>query len=236
VRTRLAYGMDTGPPAAAKGLAGTGAASAASTQVPAGTAALRSGGSSSASSASGGGAAAGRQSLQHGAASSSSSPSHGQPHKLNIRGVLRHTLQTEGVMGLYRGIGPTVVGILPYAGLKFYVYQSLKQQYRAATGRDEDHRLPVPLMLTFGAISGLIGQASAVRNLSAACQLFGSSTGNGQRVSPALAYVAVLGTVTTHMVDSEFGCSCGVSRPRPCSSLTSACWRVHQTLQPQGAR
>ena len=63
-------------------------------------------------------------------------------------------------MGLYRGIGPTVVGILPYAGLKFYVYQSLKQQYRAATGRDEEHRLPVPLMLTFGAISGLIGQVS----------------------------------------------------------------------------
>jgi solute carrier family 25 (mitochondrial carrier protein), member 16 len=169
VRTRLAYGMDTGPSAAAKGPAGTGAASAASAQVPAGAAALGSGSSSSSGSSAGaGGATAGRQSLQQGAASSSSSsssssPSHGQPHKLNIRGVLRQTLRTEGVMGLYSGIGPTVVGILPYAGLKFYVYQSLKQQYRAATGRDEEHRLPVPLMLTFGAISGLIGQVSKLK-------------------------------------------------------------------------
>ena len=47
-----------------------------------------------------------------------------------IRGVLATTLREEGVRGLYRGIGPTMCGILPYAGLKFYVYQSLKQQYR----------------------------------------------------------------------------------------------------------
>lgn len=47
-----------------------------------------------------------------------------------IRGVLAGTVRQEGVLGLYRGIGPTLCGILPYAGLKFYVYQSLKQQYR----------------------------------------------------------------------------------------------------------
>lgn len=47
-----------------------------------------------------------------------------------IRGMLANTFQREGVRGLYRGIGPTLCGILPYAGLKFYVYQSLKQQYR----------------------------------------------------------------------------------------------------------
>lgn len=47
-----------------------------------------------------------------------------------IRGVLAATVRQEGALGLYRGIGPTLCGILPYAGLKFYVYQSLKQQYR----------------------------------------------------------------------------------------------------------
>ena len=51
-------------------------------------------------------------------------------HRLTIRGVLATTLRTEGFVGLYKGIGPTLFGILPYAGLKFYVYQSLKQQYR----------------------------------------------------------------------------------------------------------
>ena len=47
-----------------------------------------------------------------------------------IRGILASTVRSEGILGLYRGIGPTLFGILPYAGLKFYVYQSLKQQYR----------------------------------------------------------------------------------------------------------
>ena len=51
-------------------------------------------------------------------------------HRHTIRGVLANTLRSEGVLGLYKGIGPTLFGILPYAGLKFYVYQSLKQQYR----------------------------------------------------------------------------------------------------------
>ncbi len=50
--------------------------------------------------------------------------------RLTIRGVLAATVRQEGALGLYRGIGPTLCGILPYAGLKFYVYQSLKQQYR----------------------------------------------------------------------------------------------------------
>lgn len=44
--------------------------------------------------------------------------------------MLATTLREEGVRGLYRGIGPTMCGILPYAGLKFYVYQTLKQRYR----------------------------------------------------------------------------------------------------------
>ena len=39
---------------------------------------------------------------------------------------MRLVLRTEGVSGLYRGITPTLLGIVPYAGLKFYVYQSLK--------------------------------------------------------------------------------------------------------------
>eukprot|EP00951_Prasinocladus_malaysianus_P032106 scaffold310891_cov35-Prasinocladus_malaysianus.AAC.1 len=42
----------------------------------------------------------------------------------------------EGVAGLYKGIGPTLCGILPYAGIKFYVYQKLKEKYRwVATDR-----------------------------------------------------------------------------------------------------
>ncbi len=58
----------------------------------------------------------------------------------SIGAMLMTTVQQEGVLGLYRGLGPSLAGILPYAGLKFYVYQSLKQQYaRVHTAEDLAH-------------------------------------------------------------------------------------------------
>lgn len=81
-----------------------------------------------------------------------------------IRGVFAFTVKQEGFLGLYRGIGPTLAGILPYAGLKFYVYQSLKQYYwRQKQASDalqpsSHQKLPVPIMLSFGACSGLVAQ------------------------------------------------------------------------------
>lgn len=96
-----------------------------------------------------------------------------------IRGVLSSTLEREGLRGMYHGIGPSMYGILPYAGLKFYVYQSLKQLYFGARGVDTAQpgpgagpaaaaggprggkpRLPVPVMLGFGAVAGLVAQTA----------------------------------------------------------------------------
>ena len=77
----------------------------------------------------------------------------------SIQGVLADTVRREGVRGIYRGISPTLAGILPYAGLKFYVYQSLKQQYRSTEGHSAP-RLPIAVMLTFGAGAGLIAQTA----------------------------------------------------------------------------
>lgn len=83
----------------------------------------------------------------------------------------------SGVRGLYRGAGtiqkflfkffwgffnifeifwkvsgPTLLGILPYAGLKFYVYERLKG------GLSTDEAPTITMKLTCGAIAGLIGQ------------------------------------------------------------------------------
>lgn len=105
----------------------------------------------------------------HATASTSSPPrksQHFQPQTSTstIRGVIASTLKQEGFLGLYRGIGPTLAGILPYAGLKFYVYQSLKQYYWKQKQADDalepssHQKLPVAVMLTFGAGAGLIAQ------------------------------------------------------------------------------
>lgn len=150
------------------------------------------GGSSSSSrggSSSSGSAASTPSIAHHGAGSSGAAARHGQGgggqsasalHALRhadprhtIRGMLASTLQREGVRGMYHGIGPSMYGILPYAGLKFYVYQSLKQVYFGMRGVDvrqpgpasgaasppsNKPRLPVPAMLGFGAVAGLIAQ------------------------------------------------------------------------------
>lgn len=93
-----------------------------------------------------------------------------------VRSTLAATLAADGVAGLYRGVGPTLAGILPYAGLKFYVYQAAKHltQPPAATvevlegGGEKGSPPPLPppvktpllLTLAYGAGAGLIAQTA----------------------------------------------------------------------------
>lgn len=80
-----------------------------------------------------------------------------------IRGELANILSQDGVRGLYYGVSPTLMGILPYAGLKFYVYQSLKQAYRSrftSVPGESSSPAPIPVgaTLTMGGFSGLLAQ------------------------------------------------------------------------------
>ncbi|RCV26994.1 hypothetical protein SETIT_5G290200v2 [Setaria italica] len=69
-----------------------------------------------------------------------------------IMDVFRGVYSEGGVRALYRGVGPTLMGILPYAGLKFYIYEGLK------TRVPEDYKNSVTLKLSCGAAAGLFGQ------------------------------------------------------------------------------
>lgn len=50
------------------------------------------------------------------------------------------------------GTGPTLIGILPYAGLKFYVYEELKRHV------PEEQQKSIAMRLSCGALAGLLGQ------------------------------------------------------------------------------
>ncbi|KAL5074589.1 hypothetical protein RYX36_013573 [Vicia faba] len=69
-----------------------------------------------------------------------------------IKGVLTSAYKEAGVRGLYRGVGPTLIGILPYAGLKFYTYEKLKMHV------PEEHQKSILMRLSCGALAGLFGQ------------------------------------------------------------------------------
>lgn len=75
-----------------------------------------------------------------------------QPQYHGIKDVFKSVYKEGGVRALYRGVGPTLIGILPYAGLKFYIYEELKSQV------PEEHQKSVMLRLSCGALAGLFGQ------------------------------------------------------------------------------
>ncbi len=74
-----------------------------------------------------------------------------------VRYVLSSTIQQNGMWGLYRGITPTLLGILPYSGIAFTINEQAKRQITNMT-----HREPTTIeRLQCGALSGLFAQTLA---------------------------------------------------------------------------
>uniref|UniRef100_A0A0E0L6B2 Mitochondrial carrier protein n=1 Tax=Oryza punctata TaxID=4537 RepID=A0A0E0L6B2_ORYPU len=69
----------------------------------------------------------------------------------------------EGFRALYRGWLPSVIGVVPYVGLNFAVYESLKDWLLRANPYDlgKDNELHVVTRLGCGAVAGTIGQTVA---------------------------------------------------------------------------
>ena len=63
----------------------------------------------------------------------------------------------EGVATLYRGITPTLMGVVPYAGFSFLTYETLKDRYQSSHDTPPG---PLPRLL-YGASAGLIGQSAS---------------------------------------------------------------------------
>lgn len=77
---------------------------------------------------------------------------HSRPRHLRLRDIFRDVYREGGVRAFYRGIGPTFVGILPNAGLKYYIYEELKLKI------PEDRQDSIAMRLSCGALAGLFGQ------------------------------------------------------------------------------
>lgn len=71
--------------------------------------------------------------------------------------VFVKTYKEGGIRLLYRGIYPTILGVIPYAGSSFFTYETLKLMYRDRTGQKENSIF----RMMFGMVAGLIGQSSS---------------------------------------------------------------------------
>jgi solute carrier family 25 protein 42 len=63
----------------------------------------------------------------------------------------------EGTKKFYRGFVPTMLGIVPYAGLSFLTYETCKSTYRNWTDGDEPNSI---YRMLFGACAGFVGQST----------------------------------------------------------------------------
>ncbi|XP_065179310.1 mitochondrial adenyl nucleotide antiporter SLC25A24-B-like [Sycon ciliatum] len=65
----------------------------------------------------------------------------------------------EGAVGLYRGITPSLLGIIPYAGIDLTVYELLKQRW--LTSHDSQNKPGTVVLLGCGAVSSTCGQLAS---------------------------------------------------------------------------
>ena len=47
----------------------------------------------------------------------------------NLLDVFKRTLRDEGYRAMYRGFAPTIIGVVPYAGVSFLTYETLKDAW-----------------------------------------------------------------------------------------------------------
>ncbi|KAF5293086.1 hypothetical protein FQA39_LY13696 [Lamprigera yunnana] len=76
-----------------------------------------------------------------------------------LRQVFLKIFKEEGFLTFYRGYVPTILGVIPYAGVSFFTYESLKRLYRERI--DSSHKPQPFVSLGFGAIAGMLGQSSS---------------------------------------------------------------------------
>ncbi|XP_028834223.1 mitochondrial coenzyme A transporter SLC25A42 isoform X1 [Denticeps clupeoides] len=76
----------------------------------------------------------------------------------NIMHVFVRISREEGLKTMYRGFTPTILGVVPYAGLSFFTYETLKKLHAEHSGRSQPYSYE---RLAFGACAGLIGQSAS---------------------------------------------------------------------------
>ena len=87
----------------------------------------------------------------------------------NLLDVFSRTIRDEGYRALYRGFAPTIIGVVPYAGVSFLTFEKLKGMWfqkrasieKPGTEMSKNEHLSPLWRLLFGAIAGLLGQTAS---------------------------------------------------------------------------
>ncbi|CAG9467870.1 unnamed protein product [Pedinophyceae sp. YPF-701] len=117
-----------------------------------------------------------------------------------IAGVARDIVAREGVSGLYRGLGPSVLAIIPEAAITYGLYDLLKRYHTQQTGSVD---VPVSRSIAFGVASAFAGQLVAypLELVARRMQLYGShatvAAGGTRAIGRATAAAGARGMLAT---------------------------------------
>lgn len=85
----------------------------------------------------------------------------GVPQYRGMFHATRCIVAEEGVLALWRGWLPSVIGVVPYVGLNFAVYETLKDVLIKTYGCRDERDLSIATRLGCGAVAGTTGQTVA---------------------------------------------------------------------------
>ncbi|XP_066318154.1 adenine nucleotide transporter BT1, chloroplastic/amyloplastic/mitochondrial-like [Miscanthus floridulus] len=78
----------------------------------------------------------------------------------NVAHAFVKIVRDEGPSELYRGLAPSLIGVVPYAACNFYAYETLKRLYRRATGRRPGADVGAVATLLIGSAAGAIASTA----------------------------------------------------------------------------
>jgi solute carrier family 25 protein 42 len=81
-----------------------------------------------------------------------------QSDKVRLTEIFKTLVIKDGYLALYRGCLPSILGIIPYAGVTFFTYETAKRLHYEQTGKKEPNHLQ---RMAFGALAGLLGQSAS---------------------------------------------------------------------------
>lgn len=91
----------------------------------------------------------------------SESSLHLGPRHASYADAATYIVRNDGFCALFRGLQPTLMGIVPNAGMSFMVFETLKPWMQRKLGIASEHDLPMAWRLAAGGVAGCVAQVAS---------------------------------------------------------------------------
>lgn len=75
----------------------------------------------------------------------------------NLLDAIVKIVQAEGPAGLYKGLTPSLIGVVPYAATNYFAYDTLRKAYKKAFKKEEIGNI---MTLLIGSVAGAVSSSA----------------------------------------------------------------------------